>query len=65
MAFEDYEPVIGLEVHCELKTATKLFCGCQTTFGNEANTQVCPVCLGLPGTLPVMNGKAVEFAVKI
>ncbi len=65
MAFEDYEPVIGLEVHCELKTATKLFCGCKTTFGNEANTQVCPVCLGLPGTLPVMNGKAVEFAVKI
>jgi aspartyl-tRNA(Asn)/glutamyl-tRNA(Gln) amidotransferase subunit B len=65
MAFEDYEPVIGLEVHCELKTATKLFCGCPTTFGNEANTQVCPVCLGLPGTLPVMNGKAVEFAVKI
>ena len=64
MAIE-YEPVIGLEVHCELKTATKLFCGCKTTFGNEANTQVCPVCLGLPGTLPVMNEKAVEFAVKI
>jgi len=65
MAFEDYEPVIGLEVHCELKTATKLFCGCRTIFGNEANTQVCPVCLGLPGTLPVMNEKAVEYAVKI
>jgi aspartyl-tRNA(Asn)/glutamyl-tRNA(Gln) amidotransferase subunit B len=61
----EYEPVIGLEVHCELKTATKLFCGCKTTFGNEANTQVCPVCLGLPGTLPVMNKKAVEYAVKI
>ena len=61
----EYEPVIGLEVHCELKTATKLFCGCPTVFGNEANTQVCPVCLGLPGTLPVMNAKAVEFAVKI
>lgn len=61
----EYEPVIGLEVHCELKTATKLFCGCKTVFGNEANTQVCPVCLGLPGTLPVMNAKAVEFAVKI
>src|SRR5579859_2467935 len=60
-----YEPVIGLEVHCELKTATKLFCGCSTVFGNEANTQVCPVCLGLPGTLPVMNEKAVEYAVKI
>ena len=64
MAIE-YEPVIGLEVHCELKTATKLFCGCPTTFGNEANTQVCPRCLGLPGTLPVMNKKAVEYAVKI
>jgi aspartyl-tRNA(Asn)/glutamyl-tRNA(Gln) amidotransferase subunit B len=61
----EWEPVIGLEVHCELKTATKLFCGCTTQFGNEANTQVCPVCLGLPGTLPVMNGKAVEYAVKI
>ncbi len=61
----EYEPVIGLEVHCELKTATKLFCGCRTTFGNEANTQVCPVCLGLPGTLPVLNEKAVEYAVKI
>ncbi len=61
----EYEPVIGLEVHCELKTVTKLFCGCRTTFGNEANTQVCPVCLGLPGTLPVMNQKAVEYAVKI
>ena len=47
----EYEPVIGLEVHCELKTATKLFCGCSTVFGKEANTQVCPVCLGLPGTL--------------
>ena len=61
----EYEPVIGLEVHCELKTTTKLFCGCATTFGNDANTQVCPICLGLPGTLPVMNQKAVEFAVKI
>jgi aspartyl-tRNA(Asn)/glutamyl-tRNA(Gln) amidotransferase subunit B len=61
----EYEPVIGLEVHVELKTKTKLFCGCSTVFGNESNTQVCPVCLGLPGTLPVMNEKAVEFAVKI
>jgi aspartyl-tRNA(Asn)/glutamyl-tRNA(Gln) amidotransferase subunit B len=64
MAIE-YEPVIGLEVHVELKTKTKLFCGCPTTFGNDANTQVCPICMGLPGTLPVMNAKAVEFAVKI
>jgi aspartyl-tRNA(Asn)/glutamyl-tRNA(Gln) amidotransferase subunit B len=61
----EYEPVIGLEVHCELKTATKLFCGCSTIFGSDSNTQVCPVCLGLPGTLPVMNEKAVEYAVKI
>lgn len=61
----EYEPVIGLEVHCELKTTTKLFCGCATTFGMDANTQVCPICLGLPGTLPVMNQKAVEYAVKI
>jgi aspartyl-tRNA(Asn)/glutamyl-tRNA(Gln) amidotransferase subunit B len=61
----DYESVIGLEVHVELKTATKLFCGCSTVFGMEANSQVCPVCLGLPGVLPVMNEKAVEYAVKI
>ncbi len=61
----EYEPVIGLEVHVELKTATKLFCGCSTTFGAEANTHVCPVCLGLPGCLPVMNERAVEYAVKI
>jgi aspartyl-tRNA(Asn)/glutamyl-tRNA(Gln) amidotransferase subunit B len=61
----EFEPVIGLEVHVELKTNTKLFCGCPTVFGNEANTQVCPICLGLPGTLPVMNAKAVEYAVKI
>ncbi|HVZ81692.1 MAG TPA: Asp-tRNA(Asn)/Glu-tRNA(Gln) amidotransferase subunit GatB [bacterium] len=61
----EWEPVIGLEVHVELKTNTKLFCGCPTVFGNDSNTQVCPICLGLPGTLPVMNAKAVEFAVKI
>jgi aspartyl-tRNA(Asn)/glutamyl-tRNA(Gln) amidotransferase subunit B len=61
----EYEPVIGLEVHVELKTATKLFCGCSTTFGSDANTQVCPVCLGLPGVLPVMNEKAVEYAAKV
>ena len=61
----EYEPVIGLEVHVELKTATKLFCGCSTVFGAAANTHVCPVCLGLPGVLPVMNEKAVEYGVKV
>ncbi len=59
-----YEPVIGLEIHSELKTATKIFCGCATTFGAEQNTHVCPVCLGLPGVLPVVNKKVVEFAIK-
>ncbi len=60
-----WEMVIGLEVHCELKTATKLFCGCPNMFGDEANTNVCPVCLGLPGSLPVLNQKAVELAMAI
>ena len=50
-----YEAVIGLEIHSELKTNTKIFCGCATTFGAEHNTHVCPVCLGLPGVLPVLN----------
>ena len=59
-----YEAVIGLEIHSELKTATKIFCGCKTAFGAEQNTQVCPVCLGLPGVLPTINKKVVEFAVK-
>ncbi len=57
--------VIGLEVHCELKTATKLFCGCPNMFGDQPNTNVCPVCLGLPGSLPVLNQKAVELAMAI
>jgi aspartyl-tRNA(Asn)/glutamyl-tRNA(Gln) amidotransferase subunit B len=59
-----YEPVIGLEVHCELATATKLFCGCANEFGAEPNTHVCPVCLGLPGSLPVLNERAVEYALR-
>lgn len=59
-----YEAVIGLEVHSELKTNTKIFCSCPTAFGGEQNTHVCPVCLGLPGVLPVINEKVVEFAIK-
>jgi aspartyl-tRNA(Asn)/glutamyl-tRNA(Gln) amidotransferase subunit B len=61
----EFEAVIGLEVHCELRTATKLFCGCKNEFGGEPNTYVCPVCLGLPGSLPVLNSRAVDFAMRI
>lgn len=59
-----YEAVIGLEIHCELKTKTKIFCGCATSFGAEHNTHVCPVCLGMPGVLPTINRRVVEFGIK-
>lgn len=61
----EYEPVIGLEVHAQLKTQSKIFCGCSTKFGAEPNSQVCPVCLGMPGVLPVLNRRAQEFAIAI
>ncbi len=60
-----YEPVIGLEVHAQLLTASKAFCGCSATFGNEPNSNVCPVCLGMPGTLPVLNRNLVEFILRM
>jgi len=61
---ENWEPVIGLEVHAQLDTNTKMFCGCSTEFGKAPNTQVCPTCLGLPGSLPVANAQAFDFAIK-
>jgi aspartyl-tRNA(Asn)/glutamyl-tRNA(Gln) amidotransferase subunit B len=60
-----YDPVIGLETHVELGTVTKMFCGCSVTFGGQPNSQVCPVCLGLPGSLPVVNAKAIEYTIRI
>jgi aspartyl-tRNA(Asn)/glutamyl-tRNA(Gln) amidotransferase subunit B len=59
-----YEPVIGLEVHAQLLTRSKMFCACETQFGMEPNTNICPICTGAPGTLPVVNGKAVEYAIR-
>jgi len=59
-----YESVIGLEVHAQLLTESKMFCGCPTKFGSDPNTQTCPVCIGMPGILPVMNKKAIEFTIK-
>ena len=62
---EKFDPALGLEIHVELNTNTKMFCGCPAVFGGEPNTQVCPTCLGLPGAMPVVNGKAVESAIRI
>ena len=64
MSRDGYEVIIGLEVHAELSTKTKIFCSCKTNFGAEPNTQICPVCMALPGALPVLNEKVVEYAVK-
>ena len=64
MSKEDYEVVIGLEVHAELSTKTKIFCSCSTEFGAQPNVHTCPICMAMPGTLPVLNGKVVEYAVK-
>jgi aspartyl-tRNA(Asn)/glutamyl-tRNA(Gln) amidotransferase subunit B len=63
-SYKNYEAVIGLEIHVELKTASKIFCSCPTSFGAEPNTQICPVCMGHPGTLPVLNRQAVNYTVK-
>ena len=61
----NYEPVIGIEIHVQLSTRTKMFCGCALSFGEEPNTHVCPICLGHPGTLPVTNAEAVHYALMI
>ena len=63
MSYADYEAVIGLEVHAELKTESKIFCSCATSFGAEPNTHCCPVCLGFPGAMPTLNRRAIELAV--
>ena len=61
----EFETVIGLEVHLQLDTKTKIFCGCRNSFGNDANTNVCPVCLGLPGSLPVLNRQVLLSGIKV
>ena len=61
----EFEPVIGLEVHAQLKTKTKIFCSCSTAFGAPPNTHTCPVCLGMPGVLPVLNKKVVEYTLRM
>ena len=63
--YDKYEAVIGLEIHCELSTKTKIFCGCENKFGSDENTNVCPNCIGLPGTLPVLNREVVNYAAKM
>src|SRR5262249_12799601 len=64
-AMSDWEPVIGLEIHVHLKTRTKLFCRCALGYGDPENTRTCPICLGHPGTLPVANGRAIEWTIKL
>ena len=61
----EFEPVIGLEIHAQLKTKTKIFCACSTAFGAPPNTHTCPVCLGMPGVLPVLNKKVVEYTLRV
>ena len=61
----ELEPVIGLEVHAQLKTKTKIFCACSTSFGAPPNTHTCPVCLGMPGVLPVLNKKVVDYTLRM